>query len=418
MQGKDLTYRLQNKGHLVMKTFGDSMYPLLHDSDVVYLKKTAFSRLKVNDIICFKKYGTLQTHRIIYKTDTYVITKGDNNLKADGKVHERQIIGRVFQVKRGSEIFDPEELYLVQSSLYFKEIVKIKKAFEKAGIDFVFLKGLPLHLYYEGMHPRRMYADCDVLIRKEHYRRVTSTLYHNGYEKVYPQRSDGQEIRGYQDAQICFYRSFANLPILFEIHLEPVFATTSLGNFHLLYPKQTNQELSRKFIQEKHCAIINDIPFPLLSFTNQLVYLALHFHKHDYKEIRHLLLMDLVLSQISSSDWPTVMEQIIETAEAFHLQNFIYPSFYLLQEYGGEKAKRNIAPLLRHLHVKKRVLFFSERKEASVFHDIHGPGEHFRALLYLSPAPHYKKVLVFFDKRLLSYAASHIFKQRPLYAAK
>jgi len=67
-------------------------------------------------------------------------------LESDGKIHPQQIIRKVYQVKRDGRIFDPESLYLLQSTLYFQEIVKIKKAFEREGIGFVFLKGLPLHI--------------------------------------------------------------------------------------------------------------------------------------------------------------------------------------------------------------------------------------------------------------------------------
>jgi len=144
---------LKKQKQFSLKSQGSSMLPLLQANDVIYYRQTTFSRCKTNDLIMAKKNGQLFTHRVIYKTKKYLITKGDNNLQSDGKIYPRQIIAKVYQIKRNGKIFHPENLYLFQSTLYFQEIVKIKRAFEKEKIDFVFLKGLPLHLYFKGKHP-------------------------------------------------------------------------------------------------------------------------------------------------------------------------------------------------------------------------------------------------------------------------
>jgi Peptidase S24-like. len=147
---------------LPLKSTGQSMLPILRPNDIVYFKKIPFLKIKVNDLIIFKKKNQLITHRVIYKTKKYLITKGDNNPNSDGKIYPKQILGRVYQVKRNGQIFKPETFYLIQSTHYFSEIVKIKNEFDKENINYVFLKGLPLHLYFEGTHPKRLYADCDV----------------------------------------------------------------------------------------------------------------------------------------------------------------------------------------------------------------------------------------------------------------
>ncbi len=103
-----------------------------------------------------KKNTHLFTHRVIYKTVNYLVTKGDNSFESDGKILPRHIIAKVYKIKRNTQTFNPESLYLLQSTLYLQEINQIKKLFEREKIDFVFLKGLPLHLYYEKTHPRRM----------------------------------------------------------------------------------------------------------------------------------------------------------------------------------------------------------------------------------------------------------------------
>ncbi|MGB9707692.1 MAG: signal peptidase I, partial [Microgenomates group bacterium] len=100
---------------LPLKSQGQSMFPLLQENDIVFFKKIPFSKIKINDIIVFKKNSQLITHRVIYKNKKYLITKGDNNPKSDGKIFSKQIIGKVYQIKRNGQIIKPETLYLIQS---------------------------------------------------------------------------------------------------------------------------------------------------------------------------------------------------------------------------------------------------------------------------------------------------------------
>ena len=106
------------------KSEGSSMLPLLQTGNIIYFKKIAFNNLSINDIVLFKKRGRVLTHRVTYKAHNHLITKGDNNLNADGKIFPRQIIGKVYQVKRTSDVlkrngqvFSPESLYLLQLTL-------------------------------------------------------------------------------------------------------------------------------------------------------------------------------------------------------------------------------------------------------------------------------------------------------------
>ncbi len=99
---------LVKKKSFAFKAEGDSMLPILHPNDVVQYKKINFKQIRINDIILVHKNKRLFTHRIIYKTDRYLITKGDNNLESDGKIYPRQIIGKVAKVKRDGKEFDPQ----------------------------------------------------------------------------------------------------------------------------------------------------------------------------------------------------------------------------------------------------------------------------------------------------------------------
>ena len=154
--------KLLSKIGYLSSTEGSSMLPVILPKDGLYFKPITLHKLKTDDIIIFTLKDKLVTHRVIFKTTKYIIAKGDNNPFSDGKIFAKQIIGRVYKIKRNGKIFNLGDLYLIQSTVYFGEIIKIKKTLEKQKIDFLFLKGLPLHIYYEKKHPQRIYADCDV----------------------------------------------------------------------------------------------------------------------------------------------------------------------------------------------------------------------------------------------------------------
>ena len=163
---KKIIHFLSKKKTFSLNPEGLSMFPLFHPNEILYYQKTSFNQIKVNDILLIKKNEQLITHRVIYKSKKYLITKGDNNFFSDGKIYPQQIISQVYAFKRQGKIFPLNTFYLLQSSYYLKEIIKVKSLFEKEKIDFVFLKGLPLHLYFKGFYPKRIYADCDILIDK------------------------------------------------------------------------------------------------------------------------------------------------------------------------------------------------------------------------------------------------------------
>src|SRR3989344_6685879 len=122
---------IKKQGKFSIKSLGNSMKPLFYPGDVLYVRKTDFNRLKVHDLIIAEKDKRCFAHRIIYRTDKYLITKGDNNFRSDGKIYPKQVIGKIFRIKRKRELLDIENFYLIQSSIFYQEIVRIKKNFQK-----------------------------------------------------------------------------------------------------------------------------------------------------------------------------------------------------------------------------------------------------------------------------------------------
>lgn len=81
----------------------DSMQPVLTPGTFTTLKSYhEGDELKVGDIVTYLRYrdGKTIIHRVIELGDDYVITKGDNNSIADGKIEYAQIRGIVTHILR------------------------------------------------------------------------------------------------------------------------------------------------------------------------------------------------------------------------------------------------------------------------------------------------------------------------------
>lgn len=324
--------RLQKKNRFFLKTVGQSMYPLLHSDDVVYFKKTSYKKIGINDLVVVKKNNHFLTHRVIYKTKKYLVTKGDNNLQSDGKIYSQNIMGKVYQIKRNGQVLDPENIYLIQSTLYFQEIVKIKKEFEKQKIKFVVLKGLPLHLYYERTHPRKVYADCDILVAKKnkepvekilkklHYSREKRTL----YKKF--QKFIGADLK-----EITYYKKIGSFFIAIEVHFELTFLTHKVPLPFPFLQDKVNL-FSNLFFNKRVFVKIQGNFFPILEHNYLISYLLLHFFFHFWGDISRLNFINLVVKKRPLKiNW----EKIIQILETGGFLNFVIPGLFLLKKYYG-----------------------------------------------------------------------------------
>jgi signal peptidase I len=386
---------------LPLKSTGQSMLPILRPNDVVYFKKTPFLKIKVNDLIIFKKKNQLITHRVIYKTKKYLITKGDNNLNFDGKIYPKQILGKVYQIKRNGQIFKPETLYLIQSTYYFSEIVKIKKEFDKENINYVFLKGLPLHLYFEGKHPQRLYADCDVLIDKKDFQKAEEILFSFGYQKADTSLSSFQKKLQDKQVENAYFKTINGFAVVFDLHLEVVFMMTQLGKLEALYPQKLIDDLTEEFLKTKRKIKINNEPFLILDTCYLILYLALHLFHHNFTGAFRYDFLDKVIKKIKISikSW----QEIALIIKKYQLNNFVFPVFFLLKKH----YKTSVPPLfirsIQPINPLTRKLI-NKLTKINIFNDesrLRAGIKRFLYLFLLSPSPLWKKVLIFFNPQVI-----------------
>jgi signal peptidase I len=388
---------------LPLKSTGQSMLPILRPNDIVYFKKTPFLKIKVNDLIIFKKKNQLITHRVIYKTKKYLITKGDNNPNCDGKIYPKQILGKVYQIKRNGQIFKPETFYLIQSTHYFSEIVKIKNEFDKENINYVFLKGLPLHLYFEGTHPKRLYADCDVLVDKKDFQKAEEILFSFDYQKADTSLSYFQKKLQDKQVENAYFKTINGFTVVFDLHLEVVFMMTQLGKLEALYPQKLIDNLTEEFLKIKRKIKINNEPFLILDTCYLLLYLALHLFHHNFSGAFRYDFLDKVIkkSKISIKSW----QEIALIIKKYQLNNFVFPVFFLLKKYYQSPISKNFFKKIQPKPLHNVYTMFTQfLHEINIFNDeprIRAGIKRFLYLFIFSPSPFWKKILIIFNPQVI-----------------
>lgn len=395
---------------MIIKTFGNSMLPILRNGDVLYIQKKPFPKIKVNDFVTFKDKDLFITHRVIYKDSKgiFLLTKGDNNPSVDRKVFPGEILGVVKKIKRGKLMLNASDLYLLQSTFYYKEIVGVKRQLASNSIDFVILKGLPLHLYLEKIHPKRIYADCDILIDPNDFIKTEKILKQNGYKKSDDSLSSFHTKIKDKITEVSFYKLIAGFKVVFDIHLESVFLMTQIGSLNFLYPNKLISEFSGKLLSEKKFIKLNKEYFPILSTENLIIYLALHIFHHNFKGYYRFEFLNQIIAR-THPNYTTISDNIIK----FRLENFVYPAFLLLRKYYSSPLPKifltKIKPskkklLLTNNIVRKEDIFSEEMRFQS--------GRRRFAYIYqLSPNSDVKKMLVFLNPQVI-YSILWILKRK------
>lgn len=89
-----------------------SMLPLIKPEDEIVVRKDSKGTLKCGDIVVFEKFRELYTHRLLCKrmsgSKITLLTKGDNSFVADDPVSEKDLLGKVTEIKKGNRCINLE----------------------------------------------------------------------------------------------------------------------------------------------------------------------------------------------------------------------------------------------------------------------------------------------------------------------
>lgn len=406
MQKKVLNL-LFGKTKYSLKFQGLSMLPILMSGDILSFKRSGKKDIYVNDFLMVYKHNQIFTHRVIYKNNKYLILKGDNNVTSDGKIYPRQVLGKVYQVKRGKDIFKPEDIYLLQSTQYFTEIVKIKKELEREKIDFVLLKGLPLHLYYEKSHPKRIYADCDILVDVKDKGKVFKLFGDNSYKEYNNALTHVLRELKNRITEVSFVKRLGNSRVVFDVHLDAVTLINQFGSVNELYGTRDIEKINRMFLENKRTVKIQNETYPILTLENLILYLSYNFFHHNFRGAYRLEFLDKVIRTASlippppgnPSATPGVFLSLSDDIKKYQLQNFVYPVFLLLIKYYDTPLPRKFLESIRPDN--ERTNYINKNIGNINFFDdetrIQSGVNRFKNLFFMSPNPLWRRLMIIFN---------------------
>ncbi len=383
----------------LVKVNDNAMSPIINLGDKVIFKTIEFKKIKVNDIVCLKKGDEILFRRVVYRKNNYVITKADANRRSDGKCYKNSIVGVIIAKQIKDELIPIDAIYYFQSSIYWSEINKINLLFQQKGINFVFLKGLPVYLLYEKKIPRRLYADCDMLVGRKDISKAQGLLKNLGYRKK-------ENFTSFQPWNMKRNRSeeewvifIKGTEVNIDLHFEAIYYTARLTNPLL-------ERFSQSLLDNKRDVRIKAKLFPILSYEYQIIYLFLHLFQHNFSgSYRYELLKNILKKHVDIS-------AINSTISKFKLANYIFPGILLLKKNYADVVttgiKVKVEGNLKYKYLLKRL------KNKSIFDENYLPDEIIYSLILLfciSPQINLKKILIFFNFEVL-YKAVYIIWMR------
>ena len=314
---------LQKKDIFRIKAFGNSMLPTFRAQDLIYIKKMNRFPINVDDIVFVKNNKRFFIHRVIYiKNDNNIITKGDNDIHPDKKIKKSNIVGKVIAFQRDNKIRLINELYENQSKIYLQEIINFVTQCRKNKINYVFLKGWPIHLTDKKRYTLRIYADCDILLQE------SSATFINKYfaDHFYHKQNIGM-------TRLQFSKSFGEFVVTFYVNYRINIVFNQYGFFENLFLVNSKYSLEEIFLQNKVYTLYKRQHYSVLSPTYLVVYLCLHFFHFNFKELYRLRIIADCVSIYSGKKQAEFFAELSGIINSLHIKNITYPTFVLLKKY-------------------------------------------------------------------------------------
>lgn len=340
------------------------MLPILHDQDIVEILPISSKQIKVDEIIFYPVKQGYITHRVIYThpKKEWILTKGDNNLYPDKKIQKKKIIGKVNLVHRQDDSMRLDDYYLFQSTYYFEEIKVFKKQLDIEGIQHVFLKGLPLHIYYKGSFPKRDFADCDLLFKKEDQKKIHSILTKIGYQRQSSNESPLHHLTKEDVHSFEYYKIRGMFKIIFDVHFKAGLFETKLGSTDSLYPPSLSKSFTNELLNQTRTVTVLGDKYKILNHTYLILYLATHIFHHNFKGYhRYNFLTDVFKKKMPS------FSELSKIAKKYKLDNIMFPVFLLYNKYYLPKINLNDAG--RNINPRVKKISENMAKKINIFND-------------------------------------------------
>jgi hypothetical protein len=103
---------LKRRGRISLRVHGTSMLPWVQPGDVALVRQTSPENIRCGDVVLFRRENHLVVHRIVEKRgsleEAQFFAKGDAHPNSDGRVEEKELLGRVVRLYRGRKRIDLE----------------------------------------------------------------------------------------------------------------------------------------------------------------------------------------------------------------------------------------------------------------------------------------------------------------------
>jgi hypothetical protein len=300
-----------------------SMYPLLFPDDQVLIRKG--KEVAVDDLVVFRSKGKYICHRVIYlnKDEGYLVTKGDANKKSDGKIKLSEVLGTVKKVKRNGRLINLRHVYFSESLLYLSEISLVLDRLQQLGLNYVFLKGLPIYLFFEGHVPQRIYFDVDILIKENDKLKIHKILVALGYRPVKTKLFNKETL---DFTQINYHKEIGNFSVVIDVHLQAAVGFTKSAKLNRLLPDL--RDYSRHLFSQTTLFVQDNKEFSILNQEECVFYLLLHIFHHNFKGYQRYELLSYIVNHYSVN-WGKIKELAI----TYRFRKIIYISTRFLQKY-------------------------------------------------------------------------------------
>jgi hypothetical protein len=307
----------------------------------------------------------------------------------------------VVRFKRNNIWYDLQDFYFIQSGFYLEEIKKLETILCAYGISHVFLKGVLVSLRYEGFIPKRIYADCDILINRYDYKKLEKAFTALGYKRDGRSLFSSYKKKPEQKPEINYVKIVNNIPVVFDVHFEPVFLMTQIEGMNLLYQKEKLTQLGNDIIKRGKRKKIKGFVYSICSISDQILYLALHIFHHNYTDSVRYQLLDAVIRKASNKQtWKDLQNNILQ----YNLEGYVYGVFILLTKYFKTPIPKSFFHAIRPSSFKKRVnMHYLKRVDIfSQDHRVKAGVVRFILIFLLSPEPIWKKMSIFFYIKILT----------------
>lgn len=92
---------LRQFGAVRLRAFGDSMWPAIQAGDLLDVREAAPALVAPGDVVLFERRGRLFAHRVVWRGNGVLRTRGDTHWRADPIVTADDLLGVVTSVSRG-----------------------------------------------------------------------------------------------------------------------------------------------------------------------------------------------------------------------------------------------------------------------------------------------------------------------------